>query len=206
MDNGTERRRDLLMNETIMYYNTNAEEFYNGTVNADMSDLYTHFEKYIKPGASVLDCGCGSGRDSRYFMQRGYDIEAIDASCEMCKKTEELIGKKVICMSFNEIEAKSEYDGIWACASLLHEEKEKLPNVISKLEKALKPNGIIYMSFKYGEFCGLRNGRYFVNMTEESMDEILSSAGNLRVIESWITGDVREGRESEMWLNVIVKK
>ena len=195
-----------MINETIEYYNNNADDFYEGTVNADMSELYARFEKHLNAGNLVLDCGCGSGRDSRYFLDKGYEVEAIDASHELCKKAENLIGKSVKCMLFEDISDIDKYDGIWACASLLHEDKAKLASVIKKLETAIKPSGAIYMSFKYGDFCGNRNGRYFVNLTEESLETILGGNCNLKVIDKWITGDVREGRESEKWLNVIVKK
>lgn len=195
-----------MSNYTIDYYNKNAEDFYTGTVDADMSEMYSHFEKYLKEGDTLLDCGCGSGRDSRYFLSKGFDVYAIDASEEMCRKAEALTGRTVKCMRFDEIKETEKYDGIWACASLLHEEKEKLPEVIGKLIKALKKGGSLYMSFKYGDFTGERNGRYFVNMTEKDIEAILKEYAEAELTESWITRDVREGRADEKWINVIVRR
>lgn len=108
-------------------------------------------------------------------------------------------------MSFQEISYKNEFDGIWACASILHAEKAELPEILRKLRNALKPEGIVYVSFKYGDYEGARNGRYFIDLTEESMVRILSEVPGLNILETWITGDVREGRASELWLNMLLK-
>ena len=74
------------MSKTLDYYNENAEAFCENTVNADMSSQYNMFEKYMFDGARVLDFGCGSGRDTKYFIEQGYHVEAIDGSEELCKR------------------------------------------------------------------------------------------------------------------------
>ena len=152
-----------------------------------------------------MDCGCGSGRDSKHFVEQGYNVTAFDASEELCKFARDLTGLEVKCMSFQEISYKNEFDGIWACASILHAEKAELPEILRKLRDALKPEGILYVSFKYGDYEGARNGRYFIDLTEESMVRILSEVPGLNILETWITGDVRDGRASELWLNMLLK-
>ena len=84
---------DKNTNRTIEYYNKYADRYSDVTRNADMSDIYKRFEEHLKPGSRILDLGCGSGRDSKYFLDKGYDVVSLDASEAMCRKTQELTGK-----------------------------------------------------------------------------------------------------------------
>lgn len=195
----------IAMDKNIEYYNENAQSFFAGTVNADMSLWRDKFEKYIPDGGRVLDAGCGSGRDSRAFKQHGYSVVAFDASSEMCRMASELIGQQVWQMRFDEISFDEEFEGIWACASLLHVPNEELPDVLGKLRKALKNKGILYVSFKYGEGRKQRGDRTFSDFTEESVKVLLNNAG-FEVIESGITSDIRPGRDDEKWVNAIARK
>lgn len=199
-------RKVRIMNKTIDYYNKNAKEFTEGTQNVDMSKTYALFEKYLKPKATILDLGCGSGRDSKYFVEQGYNVVAIDGSKELCDIASKYIGQQVINMYFDELEYQDEFDGIWACSSLLHIENKEISSIFRLLEKALKEEGIIYASFKYGEFEGERNGRYFCDFTEEKVNKILEEINGLKIIETVITADARKDRTDEKWLNVIIKK
>lgn len=196
----------ILINETIKYYNANAEIFYHSTIEADMTELYARFDRYLSRCAKVLDFGCGSGRDSLYFIKKGYKVDAIDGSVSLCKKASTLIGKQVQCVDFNDFSATNIYAGIWACASLLHLKKSNLMVVLDKLYDALKENGILYISFKYGEFEGMRNGRYFIDLNEESLEKLVYSSKGFDIQECWLTGDVREGRGDERWINAILIK
>jgi len=193
------------MNKNIEYYNENAQTFYENTVNADMSFWRDKFEAYITDGGRILDAGCGSGRDSRAFKQHGFSVVAFDASREMCKRASELLGEEVWQMRFDEIAFDEEFDGIWACASLLHVPVEELPEVIGKLYKALKNRGTMYVSFKYGEGTTQRGERTFSDFTEESVKRLTNDAGFV-VVECGITSDIRPGRAEEKWVNVIVRK
>lgn len=105
---------------TIEFYNKYAEEFYNATVSANMSETCNKFLKHVAPGGKILDAGCGSGRDSLYFIKRGYEVVSFDASEEMVRLSGELTGQQTLLMKFEDIDFKDEFDGIWACASLLH--------------------------------------------------------------------------------------
>lgn len=191
---------------TLDYYNKNAESFYNNTVQVSFAGIQNNFLKYLPSGAYILDFGCGSGRDSKAFLDQGYKVDAIDGSIELCRLAEALIRQKVSCIRFQEFVEVNKYDGIWACASILHLEWQELIQVMSKLKDALKPDGCLYTSFKYGDFSGMRNGRYFTDMTEDRFDELLKLVGSFDIIETQITGDVRLGRESEPWINLILKK
>lgn len=191
---------------TIEYYNNEANRFFESTVSVDFSKIQEQFLKYVKPGGRILDLGCGSGRDSRAFLERGYEVVAVDGSRELAKIAGAYIGQEVIVADFREFEPEGTFDGIWACASLLHLPKEEIAAVMRRMAAHLAEGGCFYASFKYGEFQGERNGRYFTDMTEESFQELLEEVPGLVAEEVFVTGDVREGRNSEKWLNVMLKK
>ena len=139
-------------------------------------------------------------------MEKGFIVDAVDGSKEICKIASEYLGIEVKQMLFQQLNAKEEYDGIWACSSILHLTYDELIDVIFNMMEALKQNGIIYTSFKYGEFEGFRNGRYFINFNEEKFEQLLNKINGLEIEELWISGDVREGRGDERWLNLILRK
>ena len=192
--------------KTIEYYNKNAEKYYDDTVNADMSYFRNKFLSYVKPGGIILDLGCGTGRDSKAFLDLGYKVVAMDGASELCKMATKLIGQEVICSTFEEFEPKEKYDGIWACASLLHIDKNSIKEVVKKLLPYMNDNCIIYMSYKYGDHDGERNDRYFVDLTEESVSELFKELKNLTKVFEEVTTDVRPGRGEEKWLNEYYKK
>ena len=187
------------------YYNENAKEFFEGTAYVDMSENAKDFLAHLPVKGKILDAGCGSGRDSLMFMKQGFDVTAMDGSIEMCRLASEHIGQEVKHMLFQEVDFKEEFDGIWASASLLHVPSKELGQTLVKLRESLKADGVFYASFKYGDFEGERNGRYFHNLTEEKAEKIFTGAG-FKVEKIWITGDVREGREDEKWTNILVFK
>ena len=194
------------MENTIDYYNENAKSFIEGTVSVDFTQIQNLFLEFLPEGARILDFGCGSGRDTKYFLDLGYQVDAVDGAIEFCKAASEYTGITVKHMYFQDLDETEKYDGIWACASILHAKKEELPDIIHKMSSATKANGIIYVSFKYGNFEGKRNGRYFTDMTENMMTALLAAIPELKVEKQWITGDVRAGRGDERWLNMILRK
>lgn len=194
------------MGNTTDYYNENAKKFIDGTVSVDFKHIQDTFLVLLPESAKILDFGCGSGRDTKYFLEHGCSVDAMDGSLKLCKAASEYTGIAVKHMLFQDLNEKEMYDGIWACASILHVKSEELPEIIRKMSLATIANGIIYLSFKYGDFEGERNGRYFTDMTEESMAEILADFPEFKVEKQWITGDVRVGRGNERWLNMILRK
>lgn len=194
------------MKQTLNYYNTNAKSFNEGTKNVDFSYIQNKFLDKIDTGAVILDFGCGSGRDTKYFLNQGYNVEATDGSEELCKLASAHTGISVKYMFFQDLHEVDKYDAIWACASILHLPYVELVDVMKKMVIALKDNGLIYTSFKYGTFEGMRNGRYFIDMTEESLEKLLQDVRGLNVEETWVTSDVRPGRGEEKWLNLFLRK
>lgn len=195
-----------MRNNTLNYYNTNANSFVSSTLSVDLSQTQDKFLLLLPPAASILDFGCGSGRDTKYFLDAGMQVDATDGSEELCRLASEYTGIPVRQMLFEELDAKEQYDGIWACSSILHLPKDVLKDVLKKMIVALKENGIIYTSFKYGMFEGERNGRFFTDFTEETFQEFVSDVNEIKIEESWIAGDVRPGRGDERWLNLILRK
>ena len=191
---------------TLGYYNKNAEAFIKGTVHSDMSYCYHMFLKYLTPGQSILDLGCGSGRDSKFFLNLGFEVVAIDGSEEICKQASDYIGKEVICKRFEDITYENEFDGIWASASLLHVRRDELPGLMKLLSKALKKNGYLYASFKYGVGERMAGERFFSDYTEQDIDLIFHRSSGLKCLEWQVADDVRADRKGERWLNLIAKK
>ena len=195
-----------MINSTIDYYNTNAEKFVNDTINVEFTDIQNKFISKLHSGAMILDFGCGSGRDTKYFISRGYQVDAIDGSKELCKIATEYTGIEVKNIYFEDFKEQNKYDAIWACSSILHLARNDLKNVIKNMVIALKDNGVIYTSFKYGTFEGERNGRYFTDMTEKSFNELIHDINGVIIEEYWVTGDARPERGNEKWLNLILRK
>ena len=179
--------------ETIRYYNEHADEFCAGTFYADMRENRERFLRYLKPGQKILDAGCGSGRDTLAFLSAGFQVEAFDASQEVAKQR------------FEELEGQERYDGIWACASLLHVAAKDLPDVLKRLYRLLKKPGVLYVSFKRGDGERQKDGRYFNDLSEEALCGLLRDAG-FAVKEVFISRDVREDRRDEYWVNVIAER
>lgn len=191
---------------TLEYYNQNTDTFFQGTVEADMEYARTRFLHFLEPKACILDFGCGSGRDTKAFLDLGYSVEATDGSEELCVRASEYTGIPVKKLFFQDLDAKEQYDGIWACASILHLPKQELYDVFLKMIRALKESGILYTSFKYGTFEGYRKERYFTDFTEQTLTEFLKPIKELTLLEHWISKDVRPERKEEKWLNIILQK
>jgi len=187
------------------YYSENAELFYDATVNIDMTALYDEFLPLVKSNGAILDAGCGAGRDSKHFIEHGYTVQAFDASEALVSLATALIKQPVQQALFQTFESEQKFDGIWACASLLHVPMNELHRVLQKLTSLLTTDGIFYCSFKLGNEEVTRNGRVFTNLDEESFEQYLLGLP-LCIVKQWRTGDLREGRESEQWLNVILRK
>lgn len=195
-----------MADSAIRYYNENARAYFDSTVALDMGKLYGPFLKHLRPGSKVLDAGCGSGRDSLFFKNQGFQVTAFDASKEMVKLASELLDQKVLLMSFEDLSLTEQYDGIWACASLLHVKKTKLSRVIAELAKHLKDGGVFYISFKYGREEYWKEGRYFNHLDEDTLKEILQEVPELRTEQLFISTDVRGYRSSDQWLNAYLIK
>ncbi|MBU1309251.1 MAG: class I SAM-dependent methyltransferase [Gammaproteobacteria bacterium] len=191
---------------TIDYYNRHAAEYVQSTINVDMTALYAEFLPLIATGSHILDAGCGSGRDAAYFKQLGFTVSAFDASGELAKIASQRLQQTVTVQQFEQLDEYEQYDGIWCCASLLHVATDSLPSVFFRLQQALKPGGVLYMSFKYGDGEHDINGRRFTDMNDAELKKILKNVATLSVIKTWLTQDQRANRNHEVWFNALVTK
>ena len=183
------------------YYEKNALDYIEKTSSIDMSDTYKEFLSYISKNGKILDVGFGSGRDSLHFKNDGYDVLGIDIVDEFIRHAKDL-GLNVKKENVIDISYKNEFDGVFACASLLHLKEDQLIIALSKLKDSLKDEGIIYMSFKEGNFSGIRDGRYYLDMNEENMAKILDTVG-LKLIKCWRNTD--KLNRGNVWISFIVR-
>jgi len=190
---------------SIEFYQNNADEFFTGTVKVDMTNIYQRFTKNIIPNALILDAGCGSGRDSKAFIEMGYRVDAFDASSELVTRASNYTGLDVKLALFEDVAAFEKYDAIWCCASLLHVPEADLTDTLSKLAMALKNNGTWYVSFKYGDSQREKGGRMFTDMNEARLSKLIASIPSIKTEAIWITEDNRPDRQ-EKWLNAILTK
>ncbi len=191
---------------TDKYYKEEADKYIKDTADLDMSALHEKFRAHLPDDGSVLDAGCGSGRDSLAFKKLGYDVYAFDVSEAMVEATKKLAGVNVDKMSFQDMKYDRKFDGIWACASLLHVPRKELSSVFNTLSDCLEDGGVIYASFKYGDSERTKDGRYFNDLNEELLEKFVAHASHLEVIDTYVTGDIRPGRENEKWLNALIIK
>ena len=194
---------------TLQYYIDNAEEYARQTADADMSSVLDVFISRIPANGSILDLGCGSGRDSKTFLERGYSVTAIDGSPELCRIASKHTGLPVRCLMFQELDYIEAFSGIWACSSLHHLSRDQLNETLPRVIKALKPGGVLYTCFKYGESdCDDEKGRHFTCATEQSLNNLLEVVRDdidMNEINVWITGDNLGSRDLR-WVNVVVAR
>ena len=191
---------------TLDYYNENAKEYFDFTVNADMSKQYEVFLHYVPRGGKILDFGCGSGRDSLYFKNKGYDVTAIDGSEELCKLASKYTGLNVRCMSFEDFEDINCYDGVWACASLLHVDESNLLDVLKRLRDSLKENGHMFIALKNGKGEEVTpEGRYYNYLKIGDVEELCEIL-DLDIEMVYMSRSVNNPNEKKHWNNFVLKK
>jgi len=193
-----------LQDQTIAYYDEHSEEYVERTLDVDLRPLYDRFLKHIPPGEHILDAGSGSGRDTLYFLERGYEVTAFDASEKLATLSSDITGQNTLHLRFQDIDFRNTFDGIWANASLLHVPPSEINDVIARLTRALKAGGVLFASFKRGEEDYTEGGRYFNCYTEESLRTLFNRHPDLNRVEIWTNQDT--SRDSVTWLNAIYRK
>lgn len=192
--------------DTINYYDVNAEKYFSSTVNAEMSRIYDSFLKYVPTNGHILDFGCGSGRDSKHFLDNGYKVTAIDGSENLCRLATDYTGIPVKHMYFSELSDINLYDGIWACSSIIHLPYDELVVVIPKMVLALKENGVIYTCFKNGDGNELVDGKYFTYLTKEGFTDLIANYKELELLDYYDSRSVSNPNETKYWNNFVLRK
>ena len=189
---------------SVGYYDENAQAYFDGTVQADMHEVRERFLRHVRPDGTLLDAGCGSGRDAKVFADAGYAVTAFDASAEMVRLAQDYTGLSVRQMTFEQMDWQDEFNGIWASACLLHVARSDLPATFGRFAHALAVDGVWYISMKFGDTTRELDGRTFTDVTEIEMRELLEVAG-MNVRDIWLTADVRPGRE-DRWVNALATR
>ena len=198
---------------TLNYYDKNAVEFACQTVSIDMHDLYELFLNQLpqRSTQSILDVGCGSGRDANYFAKQGYNVTAIDASAELIQwARQHHMSSRIswVHLDFSSIEKQAwenKFTGIWACASLLHVPFLELPFIINSLLETLADEGVMYLSFKYGKVERVDEERFFCDMNESRWKAIVAKIPQVIEYKIWLSADKRSSIENN-WFNITIKK
>ena len=191
---------------TTRYYDVHAEEYVRSTRDLDLSELYQPFLSRIPAGGHILDAGCGSGRDALHFLKAGYRVSAFDASPRIVQLSSELLGQEVELGTFQTLEHEDAFDGIWACASLLHVPRAEMRDALTRLGRALHPGGLLYVSLKHGTEEGWEGERFFNRYDEYELRRMIAGVDGLQSEYAWTTGDVRSDRHEELWLNVLTRR
>lgn len=187
------------------YYESNAERYAAETFSADMSEQYQRFLPLLKKGAKILDVGTGSGRDAFYFQKQGYQVTALEPSKKLGREIRKVFSGEIVCSDIQSYQPTERYDGIWACASLIHLQEEEILCFFKKIDMYLNDNGIVYTSGKSGISTGeVEDGRFFLEFTEQLVEKILTVNKQLQLEQLWYTEDV-SGRRGFRWLNVVLR-
>ncbi len=185
------------------YYESNAERYAAETVFADMSEQYQRFLPMLKKEAKILDVGSGSGRDACYFQTLGYQVTALEPSKNLCREIRKVFSGEIVCSDIQSYQPMERYDGIWACASLIHLQEEEVLCFFEKIDLYLNDNGIVYVSGKNGISTGkAEDGRFFLEFNEQLIEKILTVNEQLKLEQLWYTEDV-SGRQGFRWINMV---
>lgn len=191
---------------SLSYYDHQAETYASSTRHVDMAPLYARFLPHVPAGGRILDAGCGSGRDALAFLQRGYVVEAFDASAELAQLASQHVSIPVKVMRFQELDNTARFEAIWACASLLHVPEREQAEAWARLWRALKPGGVVYASYKLGQGERVEDAeRAFTDADEGRLPEWLGPLRGIARLETWLTADQRPG-QTQTWLNALVHR
>lgn len=191
---------------SIGFYERNADDFFQRSVGADMAPAYEEFLARLPVGGRILDAGCGSGRDALAFHRRGYAVTAMEAAPALAERARVHTGLPVEVRTFDQVDWRDVFDGVWACASLLHVPALDLPAAVRRLRDALKPGGVLWMSFKYGAGERQVGDRRFTDLDEDAGKALFTTVGGLQCLSVTVTQDVREDRPGERWVSLLARR
>ena len=190
--------------DSVDYYNKYSNAYFDSTVEIDMSEKLNRFIEMLDSGDTVLDLGCGSGRDSKVMLENNLEVTLLDASSELAELADIYTGVEPLVMDMRDIDFEGVFDGIWACASLLHLPKDDMPDMLKKLRVALKSGGVLYISVKKGDFEGFRQERFYADYEPSELEMLIDDIGGFTDVEVWLNDDSRV--EGQTWVNVLARR
>ena len=194
--------------DAIDYYNKYAAKIFEETVEEEVEEEFRdEFLSYLEEGDAILDLGCGSGRDSLDFYERGYDVTPLDGSEEMCRLAEVHTDLEVLCERYEDMDFDDAFEGVWARAAFIHVPKEEMRDILAKVKNALTNNGVFYTSVCEGEFEGISGELYFTDYEKEEIKDLLEECG-FQILNVWEVRDeeIRRGYEGNGWIHVLARK
>ena len=190
---------------TQRYYNDNGPAYAERTLRADMSDAYRRFLRHIPPASRVLDVGCGAGRDLLAFSNRGYRVTGIDSSSTMVGIAIAFSGAPCQVVAVEDMQFRDEFEGAWACASLLHVPKCRFGSALTKIQRALVKGGVMFVSMQEGK--GEKTApdeRFFAYYSMIELQNAIAATG-FDILESWASVDSLGRASQPQWINVIAR-
>ena len=194
------------MSDSVAWYEANARLFFDRSVDAAMLDQQRRFAALLPAGGHVLDAGCGAGRDARVFREWGFAVTATEAAPSLAALARIHAEVEVQVVTFDQMAWIEAFDGVWACASLLHVRRGDLPDTLRRLRRALVSGGAWFMSFKYGAEERESGGRWFTDLDEPGAARLLAEVGGLELVELQVSHDVRPDRAKDRWLSILCRR
>lgn len=197
--------KTVVRSDTIDYYEQNACAYALETSKADLSEIRSRFLALLPQGAHILDVGCGAGRDLMAFRAAGCEAEGLEPAPKLAELARAHSGCVVHVGKVENMHFQAVFDGIWACASLLHLSPYEFPIGLSAISRALKKSGVLFLSMQRGTFDRvLPDGRFYALYERDRLLSIVGSAG-FDPVDVWETGDTLPGRAEIRWINVLAR-
>lgn len=191
---------------TLRFYAEQAPT-YAATARDGPSRFLEGFLRQLRPGARILELGCGDGRDSQAMLALGFQVDPTDGVAAMAAQAEARLGRPVRVMRFDQLDDRDVYDGVWANASLLHAPGAALPDILGRIFRALRPGGIHVATYKAGEAEDRDSlGRYFNYPSAEALEAVYrrAAAWEILSIQDYVGGDYQGGQRP--WIAVTARR
>src|SRR5688500_6037245 len=164
---------------TRQFYETRGREWADAHPPGSYGRELDTFLDRLAPGATILELGCGDGRDAARMIARGFDARPSDGTPGMARLASERLGREVPVMQFSQLEAVEEFDAVWCQSSLLHVAEDDLPGILARIHRALRPGGWHWASFKGGQGGGRDEfGRFFSYLPPERLEAAYRAAAD----------------------------
>ncbi len=193
---------------TLQYYDRRAEAFWEGTRDHDVSQNISAMLRHIRdnPPFTLLDLGCGPGRDLKVFAEAGHIAIGLEGAPRFAEMARAYSGCEVWRQDFLKLDLPERFfDGVFANATLFHIPSDELPRVLRQLRATLKPGGVLFSSIPRGlDEEGWNDGRYGVFHRPETWRRYGHEAGFVE-IERYYRPTGRP-REEQPWLASVWRK
>jgi SAM-dependent methyltransferase len=193
---------------TLAHYEANAASFWDGTKDHDVSQNYAAFLGALEgaPPFTLLDFGCGPGRDLAYFRSLGHEPVGLDGCRAFCAMARLHSGCGVLEQDFLHLALpEGQFDGVFANASLFHVPGAELPRVLGALRASLKPRGVLFTSNPRGQNDeGWHGDRYGCYWELEAWRAVVTAAGFEELAHYYRPQG--KPREQQPWLATVWRK